>query len=196
MFILLVDYFIISRRCVNDATKGCDFVLNTTLYFPPSSQLTALDDLNEIHDHVFFVDERCDKAIEFAACYLLRIPCVDSLPRPICVDDCIVAETILQYACVKDFRFILAVNNTLSHTVDQFDCHRPESYINGTTEYSTHCLPLVKLRKYICVGEYVCMFIHLPTVHTCIPEIQNIQAVSNYILSMELIYSNHMVKLV
>ena len=140
---------------MNDAASGCDFALNTTLYFLPSSQLTALDDLNEIHDHVFFMDERCDKAIEFAACYFLRIPCADSLPRPICMEDCIVAETIIQYSCATEFKFILAVNNTLSHALDQFDCHQPESYINGTTEYSTHCLPLVKLRKYMYVSAYV-----------------------------------------
>ena len=155
--ILLVLYFNNhnnSHRCFNDTTKRCDFALNTSLYLPSSSQLNALDDLNQIHDHVFFMDQRCDKAIDFAACYWLRIPCVDSLPQPICIEDCIVAETILKYSCATDFRFILAVNNMLSRTLEQFDCHQPESYISGTTEYSTDCLHLVKLRKYICVGAY------------------------------------------
>lgn len=76
------------------------------------------------------------------------------------------AETILQYACATDFKFILAVNNTLSHSLDQFDCRRPESYIFGTTEYSTDCLPLVKLSKYMCVVYMyactcTCSFIYL-----------------------------------
>ena len=121
------------------------------MYFPSSSKTTALRDLDQIRSNIFFPDRRCDTAIQFSACYILNVPCVDSLPRPICMDDCIVAETILRYACVKEFRLILVINNTLSRIVGQFDCHRPETYIEGTADYSTQCLPLVKLRKCVCV---------------------------------------------
>lgn len=143
----------------DDTTATCDSVLNTTLYFRPSSQLNALKDLTEIRNHVIFKDSRCDTAVKFSACYLLRVPCVDSLPMPICMDDCIVAETILKYSCVDEFNFLLAVvNNSLSQTLERFDCQRPESYIEGTKNYSTQCVQLIKLRKYLRIYVCLCYF--------------------------------------
>ena len=115
------------------------------MYFPSSSKTTAFHDLDQIRSRIFFPDQRCSTAIQFSACYLLNVPCADSLPRPICMEDCIVAETILRYACVKEFRLILVVNNTLSRIVGQFDCHRPETYIEEAADYSTQCFPLVRL---------------------------------------------------
>ena len=138
------------HRCFNNATASCVNALNSTMYFPPSSKTTALQDLDQIRSRIFFPDQRCDVAIQFSACYLLNVPCVDSLPRPICMDDCIVAETILRYSCVNEFQLVLVINNTLSHIVGQFDCHRPETYIEGTTNYSTQCFPLVKLSTCVC----------------------------------------------
>lgn len=153
------------HRCINNSTGRCNFALNTTLYFPPSSKLTALDDLTEIRKNVFFTDLRCDISIQFSACYLLRVPCDDSLPRPICIDDCIVAETILKYSCAKDFKLILLVNNTLSHIIGQFVCQQPETYIEGTTNYSTHCFPLSKLSKYVYMYAWMYLCIYIMHVH-------------------------------
>ena len=143
-------------RCVTNATqddtieKYCTSVLNITLYFWRPMQLDALSDLNEVRSKLNQQSE-CVEAIEFLSCYLLHLPCIDSLPRPVCMDDCIVAETILRCICVSEFQFVLGLNNTLSHVVRQFDCQRPESYIQGTTiaSYSTQCFPLAKLSMYV-----------------------------------------------
>ena len=150
-------------RCVTYAIQAdtieryCASTLNSTLYFRrPTAQFDALNrDLNEIHSKLDQQSE-CNEAFEFLACYLLHLPCIDSLPRPVCMDDCIVAETIIRYTCVSEFQFILGLNNTLSYVVKQFDCQRPESYILGTTSYSTQCFPLAKLSTYVIVRICVC----------------------------------------
>ena len=153
----VITCHLLFHRCFNNVTASCVYALNTTTYFPSSSQLTALHDLDEIRSRIFFPDQRCNMAIQFSACYLLNVPCIDSLPRPICMDDCIVAETILRYACVSEFRLVLVVNNTLANIVGRFDCHKPDTYIEGATDYSTQCLPLVKLRKCVCMCACACV---------------------------------------
>jgi len=98
-------------RCINDTATSCVDVLETTLYFQPSSQVPAFNDTTEIFKVVVFSDHRCAVVIMLSACYLSRTPCIDSLPKPICMEDCIVTETVLNIPVLQ------TLNSSLQSTI-------------------------------------------------------------------------------